>query len=75
MKHPAARRGFSLIELMIVIAIILIISVIAVSNYRKALMHTNETAAIKTIQTIHTAQVQYQTQYGRFAPSMSAGST
>jgi type IV pilus assembly protein PilA len=65
------RRGFSLIELMIVIAIMLIIAVIAVPNYHKAMMHTNETAAMKTIQTIHTAQVQYQTQYGRFAPSLA----
>jgi type IV pilus assembly protein PilA len=70
MKHKFRRRGFSLIELMIVIAIMLVISTIAVHNYHKALIHTHETAAIKTIQTIHTAQAQYQAQYSRFAPSL-----
>ena len=65
------RRGFSLIELMIVIAIMLIIAVIAMPNYHKALMHANETAAITTMRTIHTAQIHYQTQYGRFAPSLA----
>jgi type IV pilus assembly protein PilA len=70
MNRKRRRRGFSLIELMIVIAIMLTISAIAVHNYHKAVMHANETAAYKTIQTIHTAQVQYQTQYGRFAPSL-----
>jgi prepilin-type N-terminal cleavage/methylation domain-containing protein len=71
MKHKIGRRGFSLIELMIVIAIMLVISTIAITNYHKALMHTHEAAAIKTIQTIHTAQAQYQAQYNRFAPSLA----
>jgi type IV pilus assembly protein PilA len=71
MKQGFQNRGFSLIELMIVMAIMLVIAVIAVPNFRKALMHANETAAIATIKTIHAAQLQYQTQYGRFAPSLA----
>ena len=66
-----ARRGFSLIELLIVIAIILIIITMAVPQYNKVQMYTRETAAIKAIQTIRDMQVQYQSQYGRFAKSLT----
>jgi len=64
------RRGFSLIELLIVIAIILIIITIAAPRLNKARMHAYETAALGAIRTIHTAQVQYMSQYGRFATSL-----
>jgi type IV pilus assembly protein PilA len=65
------RRGFSLIELLIVIAIILIIITMAVPQYNKVQMYTRETAAIKAIQTVRDMQVQYQSQYGRFAKSLA----
>jgi type IV pilus assembly protein PilA len=65
------RRGFSLIELLIVIAIILIIITMAVPQYNKVQMYTRETAAIKAIQTVRDMQVQYQSQYGRFAKSLT----
>ena len=72
MFHPRRRRrGFSLIELLIVIAIILIIITIAVPKYQKTQMFMRETAAIKAIQTIHQVEVQYQSQYGRFATSLT----
>jgi prepilin-type N-terminal cleavage/methylation domain-containing protein len=71
MQHTGRPRGFSLIELMIAIAIMLIIVVIAIPNYHKILMHGNETAALATIRTIHTAQLHYQTQYARFASSLA----
>src|ERR1041384_5678935 len=65
------RRGFSLIELLIVIAIILIIITIAVPKYNRTQMYMRETAAVKAVQTIHQMQVQYQSQYGLFANSRS----
>jgi len=65
------RRGFSLIELLIVIAIILIIITIAVPKYNQTQMYMRETAAVKAIQTIHQVEVQYQSQYGRFATSLA----
>ena len=71
MNDNRKRRGFSLIELMIVIAIILIIATIALPKLNRAKMYAHETAAIKTIQTIHTAQTQYQSQFGRFAASLT----
>jgi prepilin-type N-terminal cleavage/methylation domain-containing protein len=44
--RTAAERGFSLIELLIVVAIILIISAIAIPNLMKAKMAANESAAV-----------------------------
>ena len=71
MSNRKQRRGFSLIELLIVIAIILIIITIAVPKYNRTQMYMRETAAIKAVQTIHQVQVQYQSQYGKFAGSLA----
>jgi prepilin-type N-terminal cleavage/methylation domain-containing protein len=65
------RRGFSLIELLIVIAIILIIITIALPKFQNAQKFARETAAIGAIRTIHTMQVQYYSQYGRYATSLT----
>jgi type IV pilus assembly protein PilA len=65
------RRGFSLIELLIVIAIILIIITIAMPKLTNAKKFAQETAALRAIQTIHTAEVQYNSQYGRYAVSLA----
>ena len=71
MLNRRARRGFSLIELLIVIAIILIIITIAVPKLGNAKRFAQETAAIQAVKTIHTAQVQYSSQYGRFATTLT----
>lgn len=52
--------GFTLIELMIVVAIIAIIAAIAVPNMLAARISANETAAISILRTISTAQAQFQ---------------
>ena len=70
-RRTNSRRGFSLIELLIVIAIILIIITMAVPQYNKVQMYTRETAALKAVQTVRDMQVQYQSQYGRFAKSLT----
>jgi len=66
------RRGFSLIELLIVIAIILIIAAIAVPKMNQQLMAANETAAIQHIRTIHAEQTQYYSQFGKYAENLAA---
>jgi type IV pilus assembly protein PilA len=75
MRDPAVtrkgRRGFSLIELLIVIAIILVIVTIAVPQYNKQMMSAHETAAIQAIQTIHAVETQYYSQFGRYAVSLA----
>jgi prepilin-type N-terminal cleavage/methylation domain-containing protein len=65
------RRGFSLIELLIVIAIILIIITIAVPKLQRARMYAQETAALGAIRAIHTAEVQYYSQYGKYATTLT----
>jgi len=64
------RRGFSLIELLIVIAIILIIITVALPRLGKARMFAQETAAIQAIKTLHAAQIQYYSTYQRFATTL-----
>lgn len=65
-----ARRGFSLIELLIVIAIILIIAAIAVPKLNVARMQAQEMAAIRTLTTIHSAETSYFSQFGKFAENL-----
>lgn len=64
-------RGFSLIELLIVIAIILIIAAIAMPKLTKARMFAYEMAGIRTLHTINTAQAQYFSTYGRYATTLT----
>lgn len=56
-------RGFSLIELLIVVAIILIIAAIATPSYLHSKLAANEASAVYSIRTINTAQVTYATTY------------
>jgi type IV pilus assembly protein PilA len=65
------QRGFSLIELLIVIGIILVILSIALPQMGKSQMHAHEMAAIKTLQTINSVEVQYQSTYGQYATSLA----
>ena len=64
-------RGFSLIELLIVIAIILIILAIAVPKLGSAKMNANEMAVLREIQTVTTTQTQYMSQFGRYATTLA----
>jgi type IV pilus assembly protein PilA len=57
------QKGFSLIELLIVVAIILIIASIAIPNLLAAKRQTNETAAVAALRAINTAQISYNSAY------------
>jgi len=58
-KKQRNQRGFSLIELMIVIAIIGILIAVGVTGYKAAMRAANEAAAVKTLRTIAEQQMLY----------------
>ncbi len=68
-------QGFSLIELLIVVAVILIIASIAIPNLLRSKMQANKAAAVSTLRNIHNSQAVYILQYGngqRYAGSLLA---
>ena len=66
------QKGFSLIELLIVVAIILIIAAIAIPNLLRARMAANEASAVGTERTFNTAEVTYSSTYPDVGFSASA---
>jgi type IV pilus assembly protein PilA len=68
------QKGFSLIELLIVVAIILIIAAIAIPNLLRARIAANESSAVSSVRTVNTAQITYNSTYSTvgFANSLGA---
>lgn len=56
-------RGFSLIELLIVVAIILVIAAIAVPNFLRTKMAANAASAVQSLRTLNTAEISYSTTF------------
>ena len=65
------RRGFTLSELLIVISIILVILAIAVPKMNQQIQSAHEMAVIREIGSIHQAETQYYSQFGKYATSLS----
>ena len=68
------QKGFSLIELLVVVAIILIVAAIAIPNLLQARVAANESSAVASLRTINTAMITYNSSYPTvgFAPTLTA---
>ncbi|HKF02069.1 MAG TPA: prepilin-type N-terminal cleavage/methylation domain-containing protein [Candidatus Sulfotelmatobacter sp.] len=67
MRYP---NGFSLMELMVVVAVIFILLAVAIPGMRAMIIHANETSAVASIRAINTAEASYQVTYGGYAESL-----
>ncbi len=68
------QKGFSLIELLIVVAIILIIAAIAIPNLLRSRMAANEASAVGSMRTLNTMEIQYSTNYNSIGFSADVAS-
>ena len=70
-------KGFSLLELLIVVAIILIIATIAIPSLLRSRQAANESAAVASVRTMTTAEITYLSSsggnYGSLAQLITAG--
>ena len=57
-------KGFSLIELLIVVAILLIIAAIAIPNFLRSRIAANQSSAVASLHTMTTANITYASTYG-----------
>jgi type IV pilus assembly protein PilA len=72
MCRRSANAGFSLVELLLVVAVILVISAIAIPNYLQAKIRANEAVAVANMRTIVSAQALYSTMFPQigYAPDV-----
>jgi type IV pilus assembly protein PilA len=73
-KTTSSEMGFSLIELLIVVAVILVLAVIAVPNLLRSRVAANEASAVETVRQISTAETSYSISFPSvgFAPDLAS---
>ena len=73
-RHSSKSRGFSLIELLIAMGLILIMAAIAVPNYLAALSRANEASASSSVRAVISAENLYRNTFGTFTTLQDLGS-
>jgi type IV pilus assembly protein PilA len=64
-------KGFSLIELLIVVAVLLIIAAFAIPNFMRSKMSANQASAVGSLRTMNTACIAYSTTYSQFPAALT----
>ncbi|PYU19206.1 MAG: pilin, type IV, partial [Acidobacteria bacterium] len=65
------QKGFSLIELLIVVAVILVIVTIAIPNFMRSKVAANQASAVGSLRSLNTACVAYSISYGQFPAALT----
>lgn len=65
------QKGFTLLELMIVVALIMILAAVAIPCLTDSKISANEASAVASVRAINTAEVSYQAVYGGYAESLA----
>ena len=63
-------RAFSLIELLIVVAVILVIAAIAIPNLMRSRVAANQASAVGSLHVLNTAEATYSSTYGGYTPTL-----
>jgi len=64
------QAGFSLIELLVVVAVILVIAAIAIPNLLRSRLAANQASAVESLHVLNTAEVTYSSTYGGYSPTL-----
>jgi type IV pilus assembly protein PilA len=68
-----AQHGFSLIELLIVVAIIMIIAAISIPDFLKSKMAANQASAVSSLRVINSSEIMYNSSYQKgYTPTLAA---
>src|SRR5688572_24854188 len=70
-RPQGSTRGFTLVELMLVVAVIAIIMAMAIPSLLNARIAANESSAIATMKTLVTSNEQYRTRFQSYASSLN----
>ncbi len=66
------RRGFSLVEILVVVSIILIIAAIAIPNLMRSRLSANQASTVESLRVINTSEVAYSVTYTGYSPTLTA---